>query len=142
MESVVHLTVRAKVVGRRNRSLVPLELDLRGPFATVLGLLSAIVQTEVESFRKRKEEATYFRLLTESEIQDGLESGKIVSGNQQPDERVPGVEQAIETAVSAFHDGLYYMFLNDVQVEDLNEDISQKEVHDVLFVRLTPLAGG
>jgi hypothetical protein len=141
MESLVHLTVQARIVGRR-KSFVPLELDLEGSFATVRDLLSSIVRGELERFQARKEQATYFRLLTERDIQDGCDSGKLISGNQETDPRAPTSEQAVDAALLAFKDRLYYMFLNDTQVEHLDHDISREKIRDVLFVRLTPLAGG
>ncbi len=48
----------------------------------------------------------------------------------------------IEAALTAFEDGFYYMFVNDRQVERLDQVVDQRDVTDVLFVRLTPLAGG
>jgi hypothetical protein len=142
MQSPVHLTVSARVVGRQRPSLEPLELGLEGPFDTVRELLAAIVRAEVDNFKQRKENAQYFRLLTDRDIQTGVGLGKIVSGNEEPDRRLPDPEAAIETAVTAFEDGIYYMFVNDVQVEDLDADLRQEPITDVLFVRLTPLAGG
>jgi hypothetical protein len=142
MQSSVHLTVSAHVTGRQRPSLEPLELGLEGPFATARELLAAIVRAEVDKFKQRKENARYLRLLTDREIQTGAGLGKIVSGNQEPDGRLPDPEAAIETAGTAFEDGIYHMFVNDVQVEDLDADLQQKQITDVLFVRLTPLAGG
>ncbi len=53
---------------------------------------------------------------------------------------MPDVEQAVDDAISAFQDGFYYLFVNDIQVELLDQILN--DVGDVLIVRLTPLAGG
>ena len=142
MKSLHRLVVRAKIVGRRGPALAPLEIAQEEPLETARELLAAVVREQVDSFRKRKEESSFLRILTQREIADGSQAGKIVPGQQDRDERVPTVEEAVAAAVTAFHDGFYYMFLNDVQVEDLDQRIAQTDVSDVLFVRLTPLAGG
>lgn len=142
MESLIRLTVRAKVIGRRGPSFAQLEVDPGGQLDRVRDLLAAVVRAELDNFKRRKEESQYLRLLSERDIENGSDSGKIISGSQDADERAPNLEQAIDAAISGFHDGLYYMFLNDVQVESLDQPIPAQEVADVLFVRLTPLAGG
>jgi hypothetical protein len=109
---------------------------------TVRDLLSAIVRQQVDSFRNRKQEAKVLRILTEREIDEGRESGRIVFGDQEPDHRTPDTAQAIEAALTAFADGFYYVFVNDTQVDRLDQAVDPREVTDVLFVRLTPLAGG
>jgi len=55
---------------------------------------------------------------------------------------LPSVEDATSVALQAFEDGLYYMFVNDVQIERLDQPVTGSDVQDVLFVRLTPLVGG
>ncbi|HEX4750330.1 MAG TPA: hypothetical protein VH302_12370 [Bryobacteraceae bacterium] len=142
MEGLTHLTVRAKVIGRRDPSFAHLELDPDEPLDSVRDLLAAVVRAELDNFKTRKENAQYLRLLTERDIENGYDLGKIVSGGQDADERAPSLEQAIDAVVTGFHDGLYYMFLNDSQVESLEQPVPAREVADVLFVRLTPLAGG
>jgi hypothetical protein len=94
----------------------------------------------VVAFRERKSEAAWLRVLTQADLEAGQETGRIVSGELMPDPRAPDAEEAVAVALRAFADGFYFVFVNDVQVEDLDQPIG--EVRTVLFVRLTPLAGG
>jgi len=136
------LVVRAKIVGRRGLSAAPVELDLGAAVVTVRDLLGTIVREQVDAFRNRKQEAKVLRILTERDLAEGLEVGRITSGDQKPDDRVPDTQRAIEAALTAFEDGFYYMFVNETQMERLDQVVDQGELTDVLFVRLTPLAGG
>jgi hypothetical protein len=119
-----------------------MELEQAAPFKTVGEVLAAIVRQQVDDFKKRKQEAQLLRILTERDLEDGREAGRIASGVRERDERAPEIEDAIEAAELAFEDGFYYIFVNDVQVERLNHAVDSQESIDVLFVRLTPLAGG
>jgi hypothetical protein len=105
-------------------------------------LLCAVVEQQIDEFRLRKEEAQLLRILSVEAIEDGRNSGKIVSGGQDQDARVPAVPDAIRAAFQAFEDGLFYMFVNDVQVEILDQPVGDQEDMDLLFLRLTPLVGG
>ena len=142
MQSLSRIVVRAEVVGRRGPAFSPIELERDLTFETVRELLAAIVRQQVNEFRQRKEESRFLQVLTGAQIREGTESGKIISGNQDPDSRIPTIEDATSVALQAFEDGLYYMFVNDVQIESLDQPAAASDVQDVLFVRLTPLVGG
>lgn len=120
--------------------LAPLVLEPTGPLRTMGDLLDVIVRHQVAEFNERKGKGRFLRVLTERECVAGREIGRIVSGEIEPDDRRADAEKAVADAVSAFLDGFYFVFVNDVQVEGLEQDI--RDVRNVLFVRLTPLAGG
>ena len=142
MQSLSRIVVRAEVVGRRGPAFSPIELQPESTFETIRELLAAIVRQQVNEFRERKAESRFLQVLSGAKIREGTDSGKIISGNQDPDSRIPTVEDATTVALQAFEDGLYYMFVNDVQIESLDQPVAASDVHDVLFVRLTPLVGG
>ena len=130
------------MVGRRGTSLAPLRLDRSFPFQTARDLLCLVVEQQVDAYRVGKQDAQLLRVLSVEKIEDGRSAGKIVPGGQDQDARVPAVPDAIRTVIQAFEDGMFYMFLNDVQVEHLDQPISDQENMDLLFLRLTPLVGG
>jgi hypothetical protein len=136
------LVIRAEVVGRRGMSFAPLRLERSFPFQTARDLLCTVVEQQVEEYRLRKQDVQLLRVLSVEAIEDRRSTGKIVSGGQDQDARVPAVPDAIRTAIQAFEDGLFYMFVNDAQVEHLDQPISDQESMDLLFLRLTPLVGG
>ncbi len=120
--------------------LEPMEVSSALVSGTVRELLAQIVHHQVAAFTQRKNANRLLRILTANEVEDGIEAGKIISGGQEEDERIPDESVALENAITAFKDGLYFLFVNEVQIEDLEERVT--EVREVLFVRLTALAGG
>jgi hypothetical protein len=136
------LIVQAKIAGRKGWSVAPLEIELPSAAATVRDLLEAIVCQQVDAFVQRKEEAKLLRTLTERRVADGAEAGKIAVGNQEADFRTPDAAHAIQAAVTAFEDGFYYIFVNDTQIERLDQPLAAAPETKVLFLRLTPLVGG
>jgi hypothetical protein len=142
MKTLNLLTVRAEIVGRRGPAFSPLKLERDFAFETARDLLCAIVSEQLDAFSKRKEDSHLLHILSAAEMDDGKESGRIVSGGQDRDTRIPLLTDAIEAAVQAFEDGFYYIFVNDVQIQSLDQPLDHFQHIDVLFIRLTPLVGG
>lgn len=122
--------------------MAPLEIELASAAGTVRDLLEAIVCQQVEAFVQRKQDAKLLRALTEREVAEGAEAGKIATVEQEPDHRMPDAREATAAAITAFQDGFYYIFINDAQIERLNQPLAPAAATNVLFLRLTPLAGG
>lgn len=116
------------------------EIVLQGEFRTAGELLAAVVAHEVEAFGQRKDAGNLLRVMTERELREGVEAGRVAFGDQQADARRPDLQTAIETAKQAFLDGLFYLFWNERQVETLDEEIVGPG--ELLLVRLTALVGG
>ena len=51
-------------------------------------------------------------------------------------------EQAVETALLAFQDGLYYVFVDEQQVTELDAPVPLRAASRLMFLRLVALAGG
>ena len=60
----------------------------------------------------------------------------IIYGNQEPD-----VEDAIAVATQAFEDGLYRVFVNGEETEQLDGRLALQDGDEVSLIRLTMLAG-
>lgn len=140
------ITIGAKVVGQRS----PLFTDYRLPLppeltdagrVTLRDLITRIVHQEVGAFRQRQEERKLAQVLTPSDIQQAAERGKIDLGERDDAQEVD-YEMAVSTALQAFEDGLYYVFIDDVQQESLDQTVFLNDNSRVLFVRLVALAGG
>lgn len=146
MTTPLTLTVGAKVVGQRkalfNDWQVPLPPDLDGSRrATLRDLITLVVQNEVEAFRTRQEERRLAKVLTAAEIEQGAAKGKIELGERDLQQEVDE-EVAIATALQAFEDGFYYVFLDDVQQENLENTVFVGPESHLMFIRLVPLVGG
>ena len=49
--------------------------------------------------------------------------------------------QALNTMIQDFKDGLFRVYLNENECTDLNESLSLKEENEVVFIKLVMLAG-
>lgn len=55
--------------------------------------------------------------------------------------RKPDLTEAIQIAIHAFEDGLFLVFANSEQVEALDLPLEMAGEDEVVFIRLTMLAG-
>ena len=162
----VTITVEAKVLGQRRPFLPQWEMALEPPAASSTAaqsadvhlslreLMSAVVAREVAAFGERQEQRRLTRVLLPDEIARGAERGKIDmggarnanagGGSAQP----AGVEAAIDaaeavaTALQAFEDRLYLVFVDGQPIQALDAVVTLHEGSHLLFVRLVALIGG
>ncbi len=139
------LTISARAMGKRKPLVpdwqIPWPPDDRGGEAlTLRELISRIVHNEVQAFEKRQEERKLVRILTEREIESGLEKGRVDSGGRDLHQKVDP-DEAVGTALQAFEDGLYLVFLDEEEQRDLDKQVFLRPDSKLTFVRLTMLAG-
>jgi len=139
------LTISARAMGKR-KPLVP---DWQIPWPpeeeggealTLRELITRIVHNEVQAFEKRQEERKLVRILTERDIEAGLEKGRVDSGGRDLHKKVDH-DEAVGTALQAFEDGLYLVFLDEEEQRDLDKQVFLRPDSKLTFVRLTMLAG-
>ena len=135
-------TLEAKQIGKR-AALVPswtlqIEYDEQ---LNLRDLITRVVLEEVQAFQTRQRDARLVRVLTEWQIQDGITAGKIDSLGRDYQQEV-NASEAIQSALLAFEDGLYYVFIGNEQITNLEQPILFRPQMDVLFLRLVALAGG
>ena len=139
------ITVQGKAIGQR-RPLFP-EFTLEAPTTwaasgapTLRDLIAQTVLSEVEAFRERQAERSLLGALTQAEISQGLMKGKVVSKGAEP-QNVDSKE-AVQHAIQAFEDGVYYVFVDEDQQTDLEAPVSLLPESRVTYLRLVALAGG
>lgn len=138
------MIIETKVLGQRARPFEPWQLD-GGVFAAVetlslRDLLERIVRWEVEAFEVRRRERRLERVLSAGEIAAGVARGKVDMGGRDGGAAV-AADAAVESALLAFGDGFYYVFIDERQLEDLDEQVTVHPGSRMLFVRLVPLVG-
>lgn len=141
------LTVEGKQFGRGNKALfpnfqMPLPPQWQGTTITLRTLLDAVVRAEVTAFQERQEKRTVLQALTTAQIAEGVAKGKIDSGGSPDAMQSVSADEAVQTALQAFEDGLYYVFINDAQKESLEDTFLVGLDTRVTFLRLVALAGG
>lgn len=139
--------VEAKVIGQKRPfftdwhiELPPLNED-HGDHLKLRDLIIAIVTKEVEGFRIRQEERKLARVMSRAEIEQSTVRGKIDPGESDLQQQV-NLEDAVAAALLAFEDGLYFVFIDDIQQTNLDSEVFLKTNSKVVFLRLTALAGG
>lgn len=134
------MIVETKMVGRRT-PFERLPVELPDGSYTLAALIGHLVRVEVAAYQERQNSVGLLRVLTEPELAQGTEVGKIVVAPQAKSGTVD-VQEATHTALRAFGDGLYYVFLDDAQVQSLEQPLDLRPDSTLLLLRLTALAGG
>lgn len=146
MPVTISISVGAKVVGQRQGVFddwrVPIPPEGDGGRRTLRDLISVIVVNEVEAFRARQEERRLARVLSPAQIAEGAARGKIDAGASEVGVQAVADDAAVATALQAFEDGLYFVFIDDVQQTDLDATVFVGDGSRVMFVRLVALVGG
>jgi hypothetical protein len=141
------VTVQAKALGRKKPLFpdwtlsTPPEWDDVETAVSLRDLVTRIVYQEVSAFRQRQAERRFIQILTQQEIARGAQEGKVSMGGTNLDQHVD-TEAAVATALQAFEDGVYLVFVDGPQVSSLDEQVHLKPGSQVTFVRLVALAGG
>jgi len=104
-------------------------------------LIARIVLDEVAAFDARQAERRVLRVLTPSEIDAQAVQGKVSMGGQDLAQEVDP-QAAVEAALQAFEDGIYYVFIDEVQQIALDDPVHLGPDSRVTFLRLVALAGG
>lgn len=140
------IRVSGKVMGKTQPVFADWELALPVPAEgepglTLQGVLASIVRAEVAAFQERQAERRVMRILSPEQMAIGVTVGKISAGGSDLDQ-VVDVDVAVETALQAFKDGLYFVFIDEVQQDDLEQLVEICEGSQLLFLRLIALVGG
>lgn len=139
------ITVEAKVFGRRRPVIadwsVPLPIHDPEECLTLRQLIICIVQAEVEAFKARQDAQQLQQVLSAAQVDLGVAQGKVTMGDRNLEQQV-NLETAIDNAILGFIDGLYYVFLDDVQQEELDAEVELQPNSQLTFLRLVALVGG
>jgi len=141
------ITIEGKVLGQRRPAFAPLsfclpeEWEVAPQEIRLRALIARIVLDEVAAFDARQAARRVLRVLTPSEIDAQAAQGKVSMGGQDLAQEVD-LQVAVETALQAFEDGLYYVFVDEVQQIALDDPVYLGPDSRVTFLRLVALAGG
>jgi hypothetical protein len=139
------ISIQARSLGRP-KPIVPdwyisLPDGWGGGSLTLQDLITHIVREEVAAFKSRQDRQRFIRVLTEGQIEEGRQAGRIDPAKKDIFQAVDP-EDAVKTALLAFEDGLYYVFIDDRQPTALSAPVTVDENSQVLFLRLVALTGG
>lgn len=108
---------------------------------TLRDLIEEVVRHEVDAFKKRQQDRQFLRALTVTEIEKGVDQGKVEMGASDVQPQNVDPEEAVAAALIAFEDGLYLVIIDEKQYKDLDEAVFLTADSRLTFVRLTMLSG-
>jgi len=137
----IYITV--KQIGKKKAYLSDIcyEIPESISIITLADLIRLIVVERVEEFNaKIPNGEDIAALLTQEEIDAQAQTGKIGFG-QRFDSKDANLPKAVESALSAFSDGLYRVFADEREATFLDELLNLRDGSKIAFIRLTFLSG-
>ncbi|WP_147306779.1 hypothetical protein [Paenibacillus taihuensis] len=136
----MNIYVLVKQIGKRKPIIGEHVLQLQARPETLQQFIQQVVKINVEQYNNRTVDELLLHALTEQDIKEQSETGKVGFGvrynpNQQD------LAKALENAELSFRDGLYKVFINETEVESWDAQLALQENDRVLFLKLTMLAG-
>lgn len=110
-------------------------IEIGAEYVTVDELIKARIYEEVNRYNEKLPE--YFRSLvqpTNTEI--------TLNGYKRLDNKKLDAEKQYYLALEAFQQNVFFLLVNDKQVDSLTEKIRMKDNMELNFIKLTPLVGG
>jgi hypothetical protein len=132
------VNIQVKRLGKKK--LLTQGIKLEQQPTTLRAFIEACVLTQVKEFNAgRSKPALDF--LTSNDIASQATRGKVGFGDIT-NQHQANVEDAIETAILCFTDGLFVVFIDDEEVTTLDSAIELKVDSKITFIRMTFLSGG
>lgn len=139
------INCQVKQLGKKRAVIeeFPLKLEINNKQAISLTeLIEYVVKREVSNHNKKCDTPEIFPTLTSEEIYNKAETfGKVDFGDLYNNTKA-NFDKAINTALTAFEDGLFYLFVDDKKIESLEEQIQLKNNSQLMFLKLAMLTGG
>ncbi len=139
------MVVSTRVLGKRKPLLAdfsvppPIEIGDGGE-TTLRKIIEHIVHSEVAKFDRRQEQMRFDRVLSKSQIDSEIASGKVDPAKKNYTQTAD-FEEAVGVALMGFIDGLYLVIIDEVERKCLDETIRLSPTSHITFIRLVFLAG-
>ncbi|XMO86216.1 hypothetical protein AAFN75_15605 [Algibacter sp. AS12] len=130
--------INLKRLGKKKIYTETIQLDFK--INDLKDLLVACVSSKVKDYNSKRENNQLLSFLTPSQIQEQSETGKIGFGDIA-NYNLADEQASIETAIQAYKDDMFLVFINDEEITDLNENISLTPDTNITFLRMTFLTG-
>lgn len=135
------LKINLKQIGERKRKIAPVDFEYEIAPETLRDLIIQTVTGCVAAYNERvRMGANNTNPLLSEQISDMAYIGKIAFGVNYGG-REQETDKAVENALQSFEDGVYRVFLNDIELEKLDDEINVQENDSLTFIKLTMLAG-
>ncbi|MEH7401802.1 hypothetical protein V7148_12490 [Gottfriedia acidiceleris] len=136
----MQIFITLKSLSRRKGFIEKKPFEIEKNPLTLEELIQELLSINVNSFNQKEIGIPFLPYLTQDEINMKSTVGKI-GFNEINNDTNANVKEAISTALLAFQDGLFKVFLNDNEIESLQENIDLHENDEFTFIKLTMLSG-
>ncbi|MDN4604822.1 hypothetical protein P5G61_26590 [Paenibacillus sp. F6_3S_P_1C] len=136
----MNVWITVKSLGKRKPALAKQAAELPETTDTLRQLIKNMVAQQLKALQDKKSEGEWLAYLMSEDIHEQGAAGKVGFGAIY-NEGVPDTEGAMDTAITAYEDGLFKVFLNDEELQGLDEPLIIQEDDNVVFIRFTMLAG-
>jgi hypothetical protein len=136
----MRLYFKVKQAGSRKNFIAKEEIVLESIPTTLRELIKCIVTKNVKEFNENIKKERLVDYLTNKEIENRAEAGKISFGSIY-NESKQDLGKALESAYLAYEDGIYKVFVGDKEAGKLDEEIELKDADTLTFIKFTMLAG-
>jgi hypothetical protein len=136
----VKVYFNVKQAGARKNYISKKEFNLSTNPKTLRQLLAEIIKNEVEYFNAKNKQQMLLGYLTSEEIETRLQAGRVSFGERYNQEDAD-YNKALETALLAYEDGIFRVFIGEKEAGMLDDSLELKEEDVLTFIRLTMLAG-
>ena len=133
------VNVIMKQASSRKAVLNAVSFELEQP-ETVKDLLIQMVTLCVKQYHQRIELQSFLHVLSQEEIIEGMNTGKLRLGILDNTKQV-NLQQAIEAVIHGFEDGLIVLFVDHQRQESLEDLLEIHEGSELIFVKLAMLSG-
>ena len=133
--------ISAKQIKKRGNQVTVYPYELRTVPNSLRQLITILVSDSVEGYNRRLQEEDGNRILTKDDIDDLSQVGKIGFGIPFGS-RNADLQDALETAIQGFEDGLYRFFVGEQEIESLDAPLHLQEKDSITIIRLVMLTGG
>lgn len=138
----MQITISVKQPGRKHALIdrQSLEVEALSDHPSLRELLVAVVKQQVTAYNNKPLEKNLLPFLSAEQIESGVANGKAGFGSIY-NENKADLQKAIDTALQAFEDGLFAVFIKEEEIKQLTDKFSLNSDTVITFVRLTFLAG-
>ena len=133
--------IQVKKLGKRIQTVGSIPYELETCPATLRELIACMVNQGVEGYNERLRSGEQNKALSEAEIQDMSQVGKVAFGIPFG-EREANPQKAVDAALLAFTDGLYRFYINELEITELDTPVHLCEDDTIAIIRLVKLTGG
>ncbi|WP_138755153.1 hypothetical protein [Paenibacillus sinopodophylli] len=138
--AVLNVFITVKSLGKRKSYLDRLPWTLKYSPDKLKALIEDIVLTNVRQLNERETDMPLASFLSTPEIELKGAGGKVSFGTRYHDNKADE-EEAVATALLAFEDGLFKVFINGREAETLETKLALANGDELAFIRFTMLAG-